>query len=343
MDPVSQGVLGAVTAQAVHTVYAFTNNKQPPSTSGLVKPALIGALAGMAPDLDVLITSSQDLLLALEFHRHFTHSLFFIPIGALLCGALFFLLLGKRWSLPFSIFCLWSFAGYGSHALLDACTSYGTQLLWPLSNARFAWDTVSVIDPLFTLPLLMFVFLAAIKRKALVAQFGFAWVFIYLGFGFIQHDRAEDVGRLLAQERGHEVLRLEVKPSFGNLSVWKLIYETSERFYVDAVKPNGKTWSGESVPKLNLERDVPWLQKDSQQAVDVERFRWFSADYLAVYPNHPNRIGDVRYSMLPNEIMPLWGIELSESAAQDQHVNYIETREGDRQLALQQLIAMIFE
>ena len=50
--------------------------------------------------------------------------------------------------------------GYGTNGLLDACTTYGTLLLWPFSNARIAWNNVSVIDPLFTLPLLGFVLTA---------------------------------------------------------------------------------------------------------------------------------------------------------------------------------------
>lgn len=66
MDPVSQGTLGAVFAQTQG------------SAKYLGKAALIGALAGMAPDLDVLIRSNEDPLLFLEFHRQFTHSLLFI-------------------------------------------------------------------------------------------------------------------------------------------------------------------------------------------------------------------------------------------------------------------------
>ncbi len=78
MDPVTQGVLGAVVTQV----------KVP--REQLLQGACIGALAGMAPDLDVLIRSATDPLLAIEFHRHFTHSLLFIPIGALICSLVFY-------------------------------------------------------------------------------------------------------------------------------------------------------------------------------------------------------------------------------------------------------------
>jgi membrane-bound metal-dependent hydrolase YbcI (DUF457 family) len=72
MDPVSQGTVGAAFAQGV-------SNKR-----SIVKVSVVGFLAGLAPDLDVLIRSSTDPVLFLEYHRQFTHSLFFIPFGALL-------------------------------------------------------------------------------------------------------------------------------------------------------------------------------------------------------------------------------------------------------------------
>ena len=78
MDPLSQAAIGAAAAQSA-------------SATKTVRHALwIGAAAGMAPDLDVLIQSSTDPLLALEYHRQFTHSLLFVPIGGtpLRCDAL---------------------------------------------------------------------------------------------------------------------------------------------------------------------------------------------------------------------------------------------------------------
>ena len=74
MDVLSQAVLGASLSQSI----AKDKSKQ-------LSALLIGALAGMAPDLDVLIYSSDNPILFLEFHRQFTHSLFFIPFGDILC------------------------------------------------------------------------------------------------------------------------------------------------------------------------------------------------------------------------------------------------------------------
>jgi inner membrane protein len=71
MDPVSQACFGASLSQS----FAKNRAKQ-------FSALLTGALAGMAPDLDVLISSTDDQLLFLEYHRQFSHSLLFIPAGA---------------------------------------------------------------------------------------------------------------------------------------------------------------------------------------------------------------------------------------------------------------------
>ena len=65
---------------------------------------------------------------------------------------------------------------------------------------------------------------------------------------------------------------------------------------------------GARIKKLDLETQFPGLSPSDKQFEDVERFRWFSDDYLAV--DSKNRIFDMRYSMLPNEIDPMWGITL---------------------------------
>ena len=331
MDPLTQGVLGGLVAQArCHPRH-------------LGRACVIGALAGMAPDLDVLIRSDSDPLLALEYHRHFTHSLFFIPFGALLCSLILYPLQRRYWQIGFRQVYLWCVLGYATHGLLDACTSYGTQLLWPFSDRRFAWDTISVIDPLFTLPLLIGVWLASRRQSRRWVCIAGLWGCLYMMVGVVQHMRAIDLGRQLAMERGHTPLRLEAKPSFANLAVWKLIYTTSDRFYVAAVKPGlGRTgiWPGASIARLKIERDLPWLQARSRQARDLERFTWFSGGYVALHPLDPNRVIDIRYSMLPDQIRPLWGIQLNPQAGPDKPADYYAQRSNGRE-ALPQLLGMI--
>ncbi|TDG13685.1 metal-dependent hydrolase [Seongchinamella unica] len=321
MDPLTQGTLGAALPQA-------TADRRLAGSA-----ALLGFLAGMAPDLDVLIRSPSDPLLFLEYHRHFTHALIFIPFGGAICALVLHVLLGRRRGLSLGQSWLFCTLGYGTHAVLDACTTYGTMLLWPFSDERFAWNTISVIDPLFTLPLLLAVVLAAIWRKPVLARYGLAWAVLYMGLGLVQRDAAVAMGYELAAERGHQPLRLEAKPSFANILLWKTVYETEDRYYVDAVRATvrPRVYAGSSVEKLVLDRDMPWLDPQSQQARDVERFRWFSNGYIARDPVYSNRVIDIRYSLLPNQIDPLWSIELKPGAAPRDHVLYRTHREGGRE------------
>ncbi len=319
MDPVTQGLLGAAAPKSV----------APPQHARIA--CLLGFLGGMAPDLDVLIRSPEDPLLFLEFHRQFTHSLFFIPVGGFIVGYLLHKLYAQKRGLTLGRSVLYCTLGYATHAMLDACTTYGTQLLWPFSDQRFAWNTVSVIDPLFTIPILLLIGIATWQRRAMLARLALAWAIAYPVIGMVQRDRAEAVGWELAASRGHEPVRLEAKPSFANVLVWKVVYETADRYHVDAVRAgvDMAVFPGDSVPKLDVARDFPWLVPGSQQALDIERFRWFSNDYLAVEPGNPYRITDIRYSMVPNEIKGLWSIELDPNAAPSKHVGYVVARRAD--------------
>lgn len=309
----TQAVLGASVPQAVS------------QKKHLAAATLFGALAGMAPDLDFLIRSDSDPLLYLQYHRQFTHSLIFIPIGSLLCAGLFYYLFARRWRMSFKLTYLYCLLGYATHGLLDACTSYGTQLLWPFSTERFAWNTISVVDPLFSLPLLVLVIIALRKKNPVFAQLALGWVMFYQGMGILQHQRAEAAVAELAAERGHDPIRMEVKPSFGNILLWKGIYEVPDGYYTDAVRAGpgsqGLTvYPGEFVERLDIERDLPWLDRNSQQARDLERFAWFSKGFLSIDPDNPQRVIDMRYSLVPNEAKGMWSIWLNKQASNGDHV-----------------------
>lgn len=318
MDPLTQGTLGAALPQTVaakrHAAMAM----------------VCGIAGGMAPDLDVLIRSTDDPLLFLEYHRQFTHSLVFIPLGALLVTGVLWGLVGRRLHWTFRRSYMFVFLGYATHALLDACTTYGTLLFWPFSDERFAWNTISIIDPLFTLPLLASVVAARLMRRRLPAILGLTWALLYLGGGLVARDAAQAAGAELARSRGHDPVHVDAKPSFANIVLWKTVYRHEGRYYVDALRLGAtpKIYPGTSVAALDVARDLPWLDPTSLQATDIERFRWFSRGFIALDPQHPDRVMDLRYSLLPNQIRPLWSIQLDRAEQNTRHVAYL-THRGD--------------
>ena len=98
------------------------------------------------------------------------------------------------------------------------------------------------------------------------------------------------------------------------------------------VWPEPRLYPGERVPKLDSDRDFPWLSPESQQSRDLARFRWFSNGYVARDPGDANRVIDIRYSIVPNEIAPLWGIDLNPGATPDTHADYRVSRDASSDL-----------
>jgi inner membrane protein len=328
MDPVSHGVLGASLAQL------RANGTKLPTAMALA------ALSALAPDIDVLIRSSTDPLLLLEQHRAFTHALAFAPFGALVCALPLYLWARAR--LRFHETYLSCLFGYASHGLLDASTIYGTELLWPFSDDRVAWSIVSATDPAFTLPLLVLVVFAVRRSRTRYAWAAILWASAYLAFGAIQQQRAEAAGAINARDRGHTPVRLEAKPAFGTVLLWKVIYEHDGRYYVDGVRValGAEIYPGESIAKVDVHRDFPWLDPQSRQADDVERFRRVSDDFLGL-DSATGLIVDLRYSMVPNEIAGFWGIALEPDALPNAHVEFVTTVDTTPNDTIR-LIEMIF-
>ena len=105
MDPLTQGIVATTASQSV-------SNKEK-----LLIASILGFLSGLAPDIDIFIRSTDDPLLFLEFHRQFTHSLLFIPLGGLVCSSVFYFIFAKKFNFTFkefsdsSEFRIWNISG----------------------------------------------------------------------------------------------------------------------------------------------------------------------------------------------------------------------------------------
>lgn len=314
MDIFTQGLTGAIVAASA-------------ARKEHLRPALaIGFFAGMLADIDILIRAADDPLFNIEFHRHFTHALLFVPIGGLIATLLAWPL--ARRALPLPAIALYAVLGYLPSGLLDACTSFGTQLLWPFSDTRVAWNIISIIDPVFSLALFVGLVYSWRRQQAQPARIGASIALVYLLLGFVQHERVEEFATRIARERGHNVARLEVKPTLGNIVLWRVIYENSPTFHVDAV--HASPWAGlRHYPGGSMTQftpqSLPGLEPGSVLAGDIARFARLSDDYLVIHPERPGVLGDVRYAMLPHSTLPLWGVALDLNR-QDQHTSLLTFR-----------------
>lgn len=151
MDSLTQIVLGAAVGETV--LGKKVGNRA----------MLYGALAGTIPDLDVLSRNFVDTVTATEWHRGFSHSIFFAVLFAPIFGWLVWKL-NKKLEASWKDWSLLMFWGLFTHPILDAFTTWGTQLFWPF-KIRLAFQNIFVIDPLYTIPFLIFLILAMRQKR----------------------------------------------------------------------------------------------------------------------------------------------------------------------------------
>jgi inner membrane protein len=326
MDPLTHGLVGALTAQGV------TRHRK--------KRAVLttGFFAALLADLDTFITSPTDPLLNVEIHRQFTHALIFIPIGALVATLIMFWFQKKHLSLK-EVYLI-SLIGYATSGLLDAFTSYGTQLLWPFTDTRIAWNIISVVDPLVTAGLLLALIMLYRRERHLMgpprgsawAWFGLAWLGFFLLVGYIQLQRASTATYATARERGHLIDRMVVKPTLGNRVLWRTTYISRDTVYTDGIRlkyfRGHLLFQGESTPLVTTNHFESL--RSTTHYNDLHRFDRLSDGFLVRHPNDSLIIGDARYSMLPTSLAPLWGIRLDPENP-DMHVGFEYFRDASHE------------
>ena len=141
MDSLTQAVLGGAVG------YAVLGSKVGR------KAAIYGAILGTLPDLDVFLPYAGEVE-AFTYHRGFSHSLLVhLLISPLI---VWFITICHQGATQYKKHWFWMiFLCLSTHGILDSFTVYGTQLLWPITEYPFAVSNVFIIDPIYTLPLLI--------------------------------------------------------------------------------------------------------------------------------------------------------------------------------------------
>lgn len=260
MDSITQAALGASIAGAV-------------AGKTLGRSALlIGALVGTLPDLDVVIDYGSAVA-NLTQHRGFSHSLFvLVPLSFLLAWGLW------RWK-PLISYQRW-LALVGlllvTHPLLDVFTTYGTQLFWPLGHP-IGLNSIFIIDPLYTLPLLagcLAFLLRPPAGEALTA--GLLVSSLYLGWTLVaQQWITERVSPALA-EAGMGEASLMVQPMPFNTVLWRVTAITEDA-RVEIV-----TGFLDDRDNLNLEHFSrnPEIARSVASLPEAQRLEWFTEGFL---------------------------------------------------------------
>lgn len=222
MDSLTQIVLGASVGELV--LGKKVGNKA----------MLYGAIAGTIPDLDTIVGNFIHPITAIEIHRGISHSILFSIVMAPLLGWLVWRLHKKKNEASWKDWSLLFFWGLFTHPLLDAHTTWGTQLFWPF-DLRLAYQNIFVVDPLYTLPFLVFLILAirlprtSLKRRRwnriglIVSSSYMVLTLILKGFTFFKFTSA-------LKEQGISYLEIDTRPSAFNTILWSANIDAGEHY-----------------------------------------------------------------------------------------------------------------
>ncbi len=286
MDSLSQLTLGAAITVAVM-------GRRVPRWQA----ALVGAVVGTLPDLDVFIDHG-DAIRNMTLHRTESHALIFLTLIAPLLGWLIAGVMRSRqywrgWTLA-------TWLALVTHPLLDLTTVYGTQLGLPFSDFPYAIGSMYIIDPLYTLPLLGALIVALWRRDALGLrwnQCGLLFSTLYLGWSMVAqsvatHHIAQQVAR--QDEQPQQIL---VTPTAFNTLVWRTVIITPDRY--------GEAYWSLLSPHRPL--DIRWQARHPEWFAPfkgqwhAERVAWFSHGFYAMrQQGERTLIADLRMGEEPN-------------------------------------------
>ena len=288
MDSVTQFVLGAAVGEAV--LGRKIGNKA----------ALWGGIAATLPDLDVFIPLGG-VVEDFTYHRSVSHSLFVLailtPVMVWLINKIHPALreYKGRWILMI-------YLAFATHVLLDSFTAYGTQIFWPLSTIPVSWSTVFIIDPLYTLPLLIGVLAALVTtrestRGHLFNRIGLVVSSIYLCWTVVakvivdQHFADE----LQAQSINYQ--KLFTIPAPFNSLLWRAVV-MQEKGYYEAYY---SVFDSGAQIRFRYYASNKALLDGIRDYWPVQRLQWFSRGFYSVSLRQTDIVmSDLRMGVEPN-------------------------------------------
>lgn len=225
MDLVTQTVLGAAVGEVV--LGRKVGNKA----------NLWGAIGGLIPDLDVLITPFFNDVDALFVHRGFSHSIIFSFILAPILGWIAFKIHQKKTEASLFDWTKLIFWAAFTHPLLDYMTTYGTGAFLPFSNYRVEFNNVGIVDIFYTLPLIFaLLIILFLNRKAIIRRNIILGVMIlttaYLGATFVNKSHVNSVFKSALNSQNISYDRFKSTPLPLSNFMWMGIAETDKGYYM---------------------------------------------------------------------------------------------------------------
>ncbi len=244
------------------------------------KGAVIGAIVATIPDLDVILLPFYSDLERISIHRGYSHSILFSLAGAFLIT---YILSRIKWTSDTPIMRLWMFSWMAlfTHMLLDAFTPYGTQLFLPLSDYRVSFDSINIVDPVYTFLLMIGLFFSLTyyrksKNRIRATTIGIILSSVYLlGTLAVKKHVVQQFNSNLATEKIAYQKLLTVPVGFAGVN-WYGVAKVDSGLYIGKYSnvQNDKI-DFEFFPTNDhlLDGLDPWL---------INRMKWFAQDYYTV-------------------------------------------------------------
>ena len=269
------------------------------------KAILFGAIGGTIPDLDVLIgklfyTNEID---SLAFHRGIMHSIPFAIVGALIFGFLSYKVYDygylRRGTTSLKDWIWLFFLSILTHPILDSFTPYGTQLFLPFSDYRVAFNNIAVVDPLYTLPLLLCVSITMFFNRKNSKRKTWTKAGLYLSSAYM----ILTIGNKLYVDHFFKTSfnqakinysRFSAQPTILNNFLWYAVAETDKNYTVSFYSIFDDTNTPPNF--INIPKNHKLLDVDHQ---DIKTLRWFSNEFYTLsILNNKIIYKDLRYPLL---------------------------------------------
>ena len=221
MDTVTQITLGAAVGEA--TLGRKVGWRAP----------LWGGLCGLLPDLDVLWPFA-DPVSAFTWHRGYSHAFAVLvlatPVVAWAAGRLHPATRPFRWG-----WLALAFLALVTHPLLDCFTIYGTQVFLPFSDLPVGWSTIFIIDPAFSVPIILGVLAALVlsRERGLGHRLNHVGLAIGVAWLALTVIAKAHVDRVAGDSLPAGATRYFTTPTPFNAVLWRVVAMTGEGRYLE--------------------------------------------------------------------------------------------------------------
>jgi inner membrane protein len=246
------------------------------------KAVLWGAACGLLPDLDVLAGPFLTDVEKLTFHRGFSHSIVFAILVAPLLAWLVAKIHGRK-DANWRDWTKLTFLSIATHPLLDCFTNYGTQLFQPFSNYPVALNTIFIVDPLYTLPLLIGAIAAmfcrrASNRRQLINYLGLGLSSFYLLVTAVNKLYINSVFEAALEKQQIGYQRYFTNPMPLNNILWRGVVETEKGFLEGLYSLLDRD---EQVAFRFIEKNHQFIRPFNEHR-EIEQLVWFSRGYFCI-------------------------------------------------------------